>query len=211
MSLEKSGISIKELKKILKHNYNIIGEIDRLDGEIDYNFRVHSSDDIKYLLKISRSDFDSDYIDYQVKLLDHLNKDCNIELASNIKTIEGKQFCVEEDRFGNNRCIRLLSWIEGRLWSSVNPIEKTLRIELGSKTALISKSLEKFQHPFSNRKIDWDIANSLWVEEHLKKFDSNKREILENFIKDFKNNLYTYDNLNKDIQDITHERKMIIK
>ena len=48
MSLEKSGISIKELKKILKHNYNIIGEIDRLDGEIDYNFRVHSSDDIKF-------------------------------------------------------------------------------------------------------------------------------------------------------------------
>ncbi len=54
MSHEKSGISIKELKKILKHNYNIIGAIDRLDGEIDYNFRVHSSDDNKYLLKISR-------------------------------------------------------------------------------------------------------------------------------------------------------------
>ena len=139
MSLEKSGISIKELKKILKHNYNIIGEIDRLDGEIDYNFRVHSSDDIKYLLKISRSDFDSDYIDYQVKLLDHLNKHCNIELASNVKTIEGEQFCIEVDSFGNNRCIRLLSWIEGRLWSTVNPIEKTLRIELGSKTALISE------------------------------------------------------------------------
>ncbi len=199
MSLEKSGISIKELKKILKHNYNIIGSIDRLDGEIDYNFRVHSSDDIKYLLKISRSDFNSDYIDYQVKLLDHLNKDCNIELASNIKTIEGKQFCIEEDRFGNNRCIRLLSWIEGRLWSYVNPIEKTLRIELGSKTALISESLEKFKHPFSNRKIDWDISNSLWVEEHLKKFHINKREILENFIKDFKNNLSTYDNLKKSV------------
>ena len=28
MSLEKSGISIKELKRILKHNYNIIGSIE---------------------------------------------------------------------------------------------------------------------------------------------------------------------------------------
>ena len=166
MSLEKSGISIKELKKILKHNYNIIGAIDRLDGEIDYNFRVHSSDDNKYLLKISRSDFNSDYIDYQIKLLDHLNKDCDIDFASNINTIEGKPFCIEKDSFGKDRCIRLLSWIEGRLWSSVNPIEKTLRKELGSKTAIISESLEKFKHSFSNRKIDWDISGSLWVEEH---------------------------------------------
>ena len=52
MSLEKSGISIKELKKILKHNYNIIGAIDRLDGEIDYNFKVHSSDDNLSLIHI---------------------------------------------------------------------------------------------------------------------------------------------------------------
>ena len=56
MSLEKSGISIKELKKILKHNYNIIGAIDRLDGEIDYNFRVHSSDDNKYFCLLYTSD-----------------------------------------------------------------------------------------------------------------------------------------------------------
>ena len=44
MSSEKLLISIKEIKKILKHNYNIIGSINRLDGEIDYNFRVESSD-----------------------------------------------------------------------------------------------------------------------------------------------------------------------
>ena len=199
MSTDKSGISIKELKKILKYNYNIIGSIDRLDGEIDYNFRVHSSDDNKYLLKISRSNFDLGYIDYQIKLLDHLNKDCNIDLASNIKTIEGKQFCIEVDNLGNNRCIRLLSWIDGRLWSSVNPIERALRIELGSKTAIISESLEKFKHPISNRKIDWDISDSLWVEEHLIRFEVNKREILKNFIKDFKNSFSIYNKLKKSI------------
>ena len=79
----------------------------------------------------------------------------------------------------------LIAFIFKSSVSAANPIEKTLRKELGSKTAIISESLEKFKHPFSNRKIDWDISNSLWVEEHLKKFEVNKREILKNFIKDF--------------------------
>ena len=199
MSSEKLLISIKEIKKILKHNYNIIGSINRLDGEIDYNFRVESSDKKEYLLKISRSNFNLDYIDYQIKLLDHLKKDFSINIPLNIQTIKGENFCIEKDSQGDDRCIRLLSWINGRLWSSVNPIEKELRIELGSKTALLSQSLEKFKHPYSNRKIDWDIANSEWVEGHLKNFSVSKRVILENFIKDFKNNLSIYNDLKKSV------------
>ena len=199
MSPEKLLISIKEIKKILKHNYNIIGSINRLDGEIDYNFRVESLDKKEYLLKISRSNFNLDYIDYQIKLLDHLKKDFSINIPLNIQTIKGENFCIEKDSQGDDRCIRLLSWINGRLWSSVNPIEKELRIDLGSKTALLSESLEKFKHPYSNRKIDWDIANSIWVEEHLKNFNINKRVILENFIKDFKNNLSIYNDLKKSV------------
>ena len=200
MNLKKSGISIKEVKRILKDNYNITGSLKRLDGEIDYNYRVQLSNDKKFLLKISRSNFNSDYIDYQIKLLDHLNEDCNIDLASNINTINGQKFCIEKDSDGDNRCIRLLSWIEGRLWSSVNPIEESLRIDLGSKTSLLSKSLEKFEHPFSKRNIiDWDISNSLWVEEYIDSFDLKKRRILENFISNFKINLPKYKELKKSI------------
>ena len=39
----------------------------------------------------------------------------------------------------------------------------------------------------------------MWVEEHLEKFKVNQREILENFIKDFKNNLSVYNELNKSV------------
>ena len=130
MSSKKSLISIKEIKKFLKNNYNIVGSAKRLNGEIDYNFKIHSYNK-KYLLKVSRSNFSLDDFDYQIKILDHLNKDCGIDLASNIKTVKGEKFCIEKDSQGNDRCIRLLSWINGRLWSSVNHIEKELRVELG--------------------------------------------------------------------------------
>ncbi len=198
MSSKKSLISIKEIKKFLKNNYNIVGSAKRLNGEIDYNFKIHSYNK-KYLLKVSRSNFSLDDIDYQIKILDHLNKDCSIDIASNIKTVKGEKFCIEKDSQGDDRCIRLLSWINGRHWSSVNPIEKELRVELGYKTALLSQSLEKFKHPFSDRGIDWDISNSLWVEEHLENFDNDKQVILKHFINDFKNNMSIYKDLKKSI------------
>jgi Ser/Thr protein kinase RdoA (MazF antagonist) len=53
MSQKKSGISTVEIKRVLKDNYNFSGSFERLDGEIDYNYRLKSSDKIKYLLKIS--------------------------------------------------------------------------------------------------------------------------------------------------------------
>ena len=75
MSPNNSVISIREIKKILNNNYNIVGSVKKLNGEIDYNFKIYSSDNKKYLLKVSRSNFSLDYIDYQIKILDHLNKD----------------------------------------------------------------------------------------------------------------------------------------
>jgi len=199
MSLKKYKISIKEIIKVIELNYNIKGSVEKLDGEIDYNYKIQSSNANNYLLKISRPNFDKDYIDYQIKLLDHLNTDCKIELAFNISTVDNKKFCVFKDSFGNDRCVRLISWIDGRLWSSVNPIEESLRRQLGVKSAILSNSLNNFNHSFSKRKIDWDISNCLWVEEHIEKFDINKREIVLNIIKSFKNNLPIYKKLKKSI------------
>ena len=104
-SFNKEQTKINKIPRLISISIgSIIGFMSGLVG-IDYNFRVHSSDDIKYLLKISRSDFNSDYIDYQIKLLDHLKKDCDIDFASNINTIEGKPFCIEKDSFGKDRSI----------------------------------------------------------------------------------------------------------
>ena len=136
MVLENSKISIKEAQKIVAVNYDIKGSVEKLDGEIDFNFKIQSTKGKNYLLKISRTNFESDYIDFQIKLLDHLNKNCEIEIAENKLTIDGNKSCIIKDNQGRDRSVRLLSWTEGRLWSSVNPINQSLRKGLGSNTAI---------------------------------------------------------------------------
>ena len=199
MSLERSKISIKEILKILELNFDVKGSIKELVGEVDYNFKVESKCGKNYLLKISGPNFESDYIDFQINLLEYLNKNCEIEIAKSELTIEGSRSCIVKDGLGRNRCVRLLSWVEGRLWSSVNPINKSLRKELGYKAAILSNSLINFKHSFSKREIEWDISNSLWVEDHLDKFDTDQKKILKTFIIDFKKNLPLYNDLTKSI------------
>ena len=199
MSLERSKISIKEILKILELNFDVKGSIKELVGEVDYNFKVESKCGKNYLLKISGPNFESDYIDFQINLLEYLNKNCEIEITKSELTIEGSRSCIVKDGVGRDRCVRLLSWVEGRLWSSVNPINKSLRKELGYKAAILSNSLINFKHSFSKREIEWDISNSLWVEDHLDKFDTDQKKILKTFIIDFKKNLPLYNDLTKSI------------
>ena len=159
MSFDKSKISIKEAAKILKSIYNLDGEISMLDGEIDFNFKVVTNNSKKYLLKISRSSFEQEYIDYQVLLLEHLNKNSRIELPKLVLSTDNKKSSIIQDGHGYNRSVRLMSWIDGRLWSSVNPITKSLRYELGCLCSELSKSLQDFKHPYGDKEIEWDEQN----------------------------------------------------
>ena len=94
MSFDKSKISCKEAVKILKSIYNLDGEISMLDGEIDFNFKVVTNNSKKYLLKISRSSFEQEYIDYQVLLLEHLNKNSRIELPKLVLSTDNKKSSI---------------------------------------------------------------------------------------------------------------------
>ena len=52
MVLENSKISINEAQKIVALNYDIKGSVEKLDGEIDFNFKIQSTKGKNYLLKI---------------------------------------------------------------------------------------------------------------------------------------------------------------
>ena len=73
--------TIKEVKRILKDNYNITGSLKRLDGEIDYNYRVHFSND-KDLIGLNVT------IPYKEKIIPYLDKlSTNAEKIGAVNTI----------------------------------------------------------------------------------------------------------------------------
>ena len=178
-------ISPSKAETITLELYGIKGTASPLPGELDMNFRIESQNE-SYILKISRPDIDDQYIDFQQKILEYLEKEGETILSPRIiKNISKKSLSYITDDHDNVRKVRLYSWIDGRLWSSVNPQSDSLLSSLGQQAAKLSMALEGFDHPYAHRDFEWDISNALWIQDYFKLFEKTKRCIAETHLARF--------------------------
>ncbi|RDY61983.1 aminotransferase class III-fold pyridoxal phosphate-dependent enzyme [Flagellimonas nanhaiensis] len=193
-------VSPEQAESILLQLFNIEGSASSLPGEIDFNFKIKTTNGDGYILKISRVDEDTDYLDYQQQLLQYVEKKGG-ELISPrvVKDKNGKTISEYTDDQGNIRKVRLLSWISGRLWSKVNPQMDELRFTLGKQCGLLTTALQAFDHPLAHRDFEWDVAKALWTKQHLDLFNKEEKEILSYFIELFENYQHSYSKLQKSI------------
>ncbi|WP_233900644.1 aminotransferase class III-fold pyridoxal phosphate-dependent enzyme [Tenacibaculum piscium] len=193
-------ISTEQAAEILFKTYNIKGVATELPGELDFNFRIKTPNSEGYILKISRPNEEENYLDFQQKLLQYVAEN-NAEIIAPkvIKDIEGNVISTIIDAFGNARKVRLLSWISGRVWSSVNPQLDSLRFSLGEQCGLLTKALHGFEHPQAKREFVWDVAQSLWTKKHINLFENEQKEIISYFQNQFENNKERYDSLRKSV------------
>tara|TARA_B100001113_G_scaffold353714_1_gene359306 strand:- start:848 stop:3874 length:3027 start_codon:yes stop_codon:yes gene_type:complete len=194
MNYKKLVLSTKEVEKIVKKEYGISGSASKLEGEIDINYKISTRNSQDYILKISRPDSPSDYLDFQIKILKFINsKNNNLPVSKLILNKKKKNITETQDHYGAKRIVRLLKWIPGRVWSSVNPQLDDLRYSLGEKSGNVTKLLKGFDHKIAHREFEWDIAQSLWTKKHLNLFDIDQKKILKYFQEQFelKNNDYT--------------------
>lgn len=189
-----------QAEKILLENYGIIGFAQKLPGEIDANFKIETAQKTSYVLKISRAQEDIAYLDLQQKLLQYADKSnpeiCVPEVVLDIK---GRAISTFEDENGQQRSLRLLSWIPGRLWSSVIPQLDELRFGLGLQCGNLTAALQGFTHQKALRNFDWDLAQALWVKEHVHLFTLSEKECINYFLLEFKSNKKAYDVLRKSL------------
>ena len=192
-------IQVDQAAKIAKSLYQVSGEVISLPGEIDFNFRI-ISDSGSFLLKISRPEADSEYIEFQQGLLDHVAKNIagmNVPVA--FPDQDGNYISEIRDESGNVRKVRLLSWIEGRVWSSVNPITNKLLFSLGEQGGKLTKALQGFDHSKANRKFDWDLAQADWTFDYSHLFTGKHQEIVQFYQQQYKAIHAGYQHLRKGV------------
>lgn len=174
-------ISIQEATKIVFDFYGIEGNLMKLNGELDFNFKVKTTDKKQYILKISRPNVDQSYLDFQEKLLQHIAYKKELTTPKVVLSKDGKGRCQQIDTQGQVRIVRLLTWIEGRLWSSVNPQTEDLRLQLGEQAGLLTATLQGFEHPQADRVLEWDNAQVAWVYDYLDLFDGEQEVLMTHF------------------------------
>ena len=140
--------------------YGIKGAALALVGDVDFNFRIDSEENM-YLLKVSRPDANQEYLKFQQEILQHVAKsDPDIVSAVPLPGLQGNYVSETKDESGNIRQVRLLTWVEGRLWSEVNPVSNKLLFSLGEEAGRLTLVLQGFKHPLARRDFEWDVASS---------------------------------------------------
>ena len=200
MNYNKLKISTQQAENITFELFNIKGKATPLPGYVDFNFRIKVVDEDGYVLKISRPDEDGNYLEFQQKLLQHVDQYGGEIIAPKvIKAINGKVVPEITDKFGNLRKVRLLTWIPGRTLDSINPQLDALRYSWGKHFGALANVFQGFEHPEAHRYFDWDLAQSLWTKEHIELFDKKEKEIVSHFQKNFEEQQSSYRKLRKSI------------
>ncbi|MCV6631683.1 MAG: phosphotransferase, partial [Flavobacteriaceae bacterium] len=197
MDYQNLRITKLEAEDVAFQVYGIVGTAKALPGEVDFNFKI-SAKDGAFILKISRPEVDVGYLDFQQNLLEYIQTKLEENEVPKV-VLDNNGLGVSDyiDRFGKTRKVRCLGWIEGRLWSSVNPHSYKLRFDLGAICGKLTNALQGFNHPRAHRKFEWDVAQSLWTKKHLSLFNENDLEIIQFFQKRFHNRQDGYSQLRK--------------
>ncbi len=175
------------------------GKITELPGELDFNFRVNNESGT-YILKVSRPDIKKDFIDYQYKILKHINKSSTGLLAPQIiKNSDGSCISRWMDNSGQTRWVRLYTWIDGKMWSSIKPHNDSLLFSLGIESAQVTKVLQDFDHPLAHREFEWDINQASWTHEFIDLFTGELKSTVTYFQNRFLEILPRLNNLNKGV------------
>ncbi|MCK4746459.1 MAG: phosphotransferase, partial [Bacteroidales bacterium] len=201
MGADYLSIRIREEQaaQIARSLYGLEGEVVSLPGDRDFNFRISSRSGV-FILKVSRPEQEVEYIQFQHELLQFVaNSNINVEAPETIHDIHGKYISDTKDESGHKRMVRLLSWVEGRVWSTVNPITDALLFSLGEQAGKLTSALQDFEHPGAVRKLEWDLAQAGWTTQHVHLLSEEQNEIVSCFLDQFSAAQIEYQQLRKSI------------
>jgi Ser/Thr protein kinase RdoA (MazF antagonist) len=178
-------IIVSQAVNIASDLFGIKGGALALVGDVDFNFRIESEDNM-YLLKVSRPGANQEYLEFHQEILQHVaNGDSDIVSPVPLPDLQGNYISETKDESGNIRKVRLLTWLDGRLWSGVNPVSNKLLFSLGEEAGRLTLVLQGFKHPLAKRNFEWDLARSGWTGTYEHLFSGEKLEILRYFRKQF--------------------------
>ena len=180
---------------IAKKYYNLSATVTVLDSYDDENFLLEAEGGEKFLLKISKEK-NREHLNFQNDLLAFLShKDLPFQISKTILNTDGNSI----SEISEHKNARLLSWIPGRLWATVNPLTAELRKSLGQVGGELTKALQDFEHVGSHRDLQWDLAKSGWTNEFSNKFSGDEKNIIKYFQNRFVQISENYNNLPKSV------------
>ncbi len=179
--------TLSEAEKLAELHFGLRCAAKKLPGELAENFFLRSESGEEYTLKIAHPEESLAHLDMQNALMKHLErKNTGLLFPRICLNSDNEDFTTIQDSAGRSRYMRLLTWVPGRVWASVNPINSQLLFSLGEASARTSLALQDFDHAGAHIWHKWDLSKAEWIEKHLHLFKKEeRRELVTYFFRRF--------------------------
>ena len=192
-------ISTQQVARWLQQHHQLSGELTALVGDVDANFKLVTPQQ-SYTVKISQVD-DLQHFDFEAALLQHIQNHHPVDLVLPTPVLDQQGQWLTELEQDPSRCLvmRLLTWVDGTLMSTYRPHSPAMLRHLGQQAATLDRALQGLSHPQASREFSWDLAQSLWVKDHLSMFTPAQQSLLASFIDLFAQNQTSHGQLRQQI------------
>jgi 4-aminobutyrate aminotransferase-like enzyme/Ser/Thr protein kinase RdoA (MazF antagonist) len=185
---------------IIQKEYQLEGSLSPLPGEVDLNYRLETSNGQNFVLKIAHAGEKQSHLQMQNAVMDHLaHKNLPLELPAVLKNRSEQSITLLTDDQHNQRMMRLLRWVPGRIYAQVEPQSTALLESLGAACGHMCAALSDFNHPDAHRWYKWDLAQADWIEAHVSLFQEEEGDLIRHFLSRFQQAAPDYQNLRKSV------------
>ncbi|MCY3768756.1 MAG: aminotransferase class III-fold pyridoxal phosphate-dependent enzyme [Gammaproteobacteria bacterium] len=167
--------------------YGLEGRISRLDGERDLNFRI-DRDRGPVVFKIANATESLEMLNCQQAVFERISQDeTAVSCPRGLKSKTGRYVETIHSASGARHYCRAAHFMEGRLFSEVNPHTPGLLESLGSAVGGINRALDGFSDPALERPLLWKMDNALEVIERFRPLvqDARRGSLLDGFARQF--------------------------
>ncbi|MFN8474550.1 MAG: aminotransferase class III-fold pyridoxal phosphate-dependent enzyme [Anaerolineae bacterium] len=176
------GLSAADAARLVWEAYGLRATAAALPGEMGQNFHVRADDGSETILKVSDPSETWESLDFQVQALDHLAAHApTLPVPRVLRGRDGRSIVPLDG--DEQRYLRLLTYLPGRLLVHVNPHSPQLLRDLGRVLGDMDAALQTFSHPAMRRDLKWDLAEAGWAREHIGYLpDPRQRALVEGFM-----------------------------
>ncbi len=187
VATEPPSIPTDVVADAVAEQFGLFGEYRQLVSERDQNFRLTTTDDERYVVKITSLAQDSVVTDFQIAALLHL-EECGVgSVPRIIHTLAGSDRGMVQTNEASDVCLRVVTWIDGQLLDD-SDVTPDIAAQFGQRLAALDIAFQDFSHPGDSQELLWDTQRADELRGLLVHVDdSNIRSLLEAVFDDFDN------------------------
>ena len=152
-----------QVRDFLRDSFDISGTVKNLDGERDLNYLV-ITDKERFVFKIANQDESASLMECQTRVLEQLNNSSDaLVFSRSILSKNGNAVETIKSETGDSHLCRIVSYIDGQLFSSVSPHSNELLQSVGESVGILDSKLAGFEHPAIERPLLWNMVDAMEV------------------------------------------------